>query len=415
VIGSADWFALGILNSSSAWTFFKEECLALGDKDEGGRLRLKTQYIENLPIPDATVTERTAVSESAKQAQALHSKRRARVEQFLREIGMDPAQSTSRNPLEQPWSLTPAEFGKRAPRQPIKRYEAAREETAALTEQIAKVEAEIDARVAALYGLDAEDQRWAAKAASAGQPDDKQALFFRVLSGLKERNAYFRYEDIQILANKEEFALKDSSLKVYLNEALNQGLIHDAGRGWYSRLSEPVPLDPKPVAGLIRAVTKAFPLLGFTACSTAQINPWMHHILAQPTAFLYAEGDALESIGEKLRDLGWQVAINPTPTEGPKAVRPGPKTVVLRPSISKQPEGESHQAPIEKILVDLVAETPKLALMDDSEAHGVAETILSRHLVPLAALQSYAERRGVKLAALEAINQRQSTAGTGDD
>jgi cysteinyl-tRNA synthetase len=34
-----------------------------------------------------------------------------------------------------------------------------------LTEQIAKLEAEIDTRVAILYGLDAEDQRWAAKAA----------------------------------------------------------------------------------------------------------------------------------------------------------------------------------------------------------------------------------------------------------
>jgi hypothetical protein len=52
--------------------------------------------------------------------------------------------------------------------------------------------------------------------------------------------------------------------------------------------------------------------------------------------------------------------------------------------------------------------------MDGSEAEGVAETILSRHLVPLAALQSYAERRGVTLTALDAINQRQSTTNTGD-
>lgn len=38
-------------------------------------------------------------------------------------------------------------------------YEAARDETAALTEQIAKIEAQIDARVAVLDGLDIEDQR----------------------------------------------------------------------------------------------------------------------------------------------------------------------------------------------------------------------------------------------------------------
>ncbi|MFA5266296.1 MAG: DUF6577 family protein, partial [Opitutaceae bacterium] len=206
---------------------------------------------------------------------------------------------------------------------------------------------------------------------------------------------------------------KESSLKVYLHEAAKQGLIHDAGRGWYSCLSEILMLDPKPVARLIRTVEKAFPLLEFATWSTVQINPWMHHMLAQPTALLYADGDALESVGEKLRDLGWQVAINPTPSEGPKTVRPGPKTVVLRPSISKQPEGAKHQAPIEKILVDLAAETLKLALMDNSEAQSVTEAILSRYLVQLAALQSYAERRGVCLATLDAINQRQSTPGAG--
>jgi hypothetical protein len=99
----------------------------------------------------------------AEQAQGLHTQRRARVEQFLRDVGVDPAQSTSRNPLEQPWSLPPAEFLKRSkPLQRLSReapqrlYEAARDETAALTAQIAQLEAEIDSLVAALYGLDAQ-------------------------------------------------------------------------------------------------------------------------------------------------------------------------------------------------------------------------------------------------------------------
>jgi hypothetical protein len=70
-----------------------------------------------------------------------------------------------------------------------------------------------------------------------------------------------------------------------------------------------VPLDPKPVAKLIRAVEKAFPLLEFTVWSTAQINPWMHHLLAHPVAFLHAPTDTLESIGDTLRAQGWEVAV----------------------------------------------------------------------------------------------------------
>jgi hypothetical protein len=153
IIGAEDWFLLAVLNSSTAWQFFKEECAALGDRDDGGRLRLKLQYVEKLPIPNASAADRESIGELAKKVQALHGQRRKRVERFLGDLGLDPAQSTSRNPLEQPWNLSAAEFAKRAKRQPVKFHESARAETATLTEQIAKLESEIDARVATLYGL----------------------------------------------------------------------------------------------------------------------------------------------------------------------------------------------------------------------------------------------------------------------
>jgi hypothetical protein len=43
-------------------------------------------------------------------AQRMHGARRKRVEKFLRDLGTSPAASSSRNPLEQPWRLTPDEF-----------------------------------------------------------------------------------------------------------------------------------------------------------------------------------------------------------------------------------------------------------------------------------------------------------------
>ena len=65
------------------------------------------------------------VEDLAHEAQKLHSQRRARVEKFLREIGPAPAQSASRNPLEQPWTLTPDEFTSRAPHPDHKHFPAA--------------------------------------------------------------------------------------------------------------------------------------------------------------------------------------------------------------------------------------------------------------------------------------------------
>jgi hypothetical protein len=224
----------------------------------------------------------------------------------------------------------------------------------------------------------------------------KGRLFREVLEQLKQR-AYFKSSDVAPLARKLGLDLGAGTLRVYLSEATASGLIHDAGRGWYSRLSEPVPLDPKPVAKLICAIEMAFPLLDFTVWSTAQINPWMHHLLAQPVTFLYAPIDTLESVGDTLRAQSREVAVDPGKKEGPKVVRPGEKMVVLRPTHSKQPPPVRRQAKIEHILVDLQIEADRLALMDLSEAQGIIRAILDKYLVQVAELQTYADFRTVKL------------------
>lgn len=79
-----------------------------------------------------------------------------RVEKFLREIGLEPAQSTSRNPLESPWELEESEFVKRAKKYGtpnVRLFQPAREETMSLTEEAVRVEGEIDERVKRLYGV----------------------------------------------------------------------------------------------------------------------------------------------------------------------------------------------------------------------------------------------------------------------
>jgi hypothetical protein len=410
VIGSADPFILGVLNSKLAFTYFQELCAVLGDKDDGGRLRFKTQYIENLPIPAASAAERVVVGGLAERTQALHGLRRARVERFLRDLGVDPAASTSRNPLEQPWSLPPAEFAKRAkPLQRVARerpqllYESARDETAALTEQIAKLEATIDARVAALYGLDAEDQRWAAKAAPAAQADDKSTLFFRLLGDLKFHRPYFSLKAIQASANDAELALKDSTLKGYLVEAVAQGLVHDAGRGWYSRLAKPFVLNAKPVAGLVKTMEKAFPLLDYTCWSTEQIQGYGHHLLTRFAAFVHTDRDAMASVGDRLRDEGWDVSVNPRGAAAQEFAIRGDRTVIIRPRTTTQPS-EGRLVAIEGLLVELFIESKTLNLMDTGEYFRMLVNLVAEHRIRIATLLDYAkERRPVGLELNEHI------------
>lgn len=152
-VPSDDWYLVGVLNSKSAFDYLRGKCSVLGDESKGRRLEFREQYMEILPIPEAKGASREMVAKLAKEAQRLHQQRRKRVEKFLKDVGLDPAQSSSRNPLEQSWALKPQEFARRVPLASPKLFTAAHDETAALTEKIAKVELEIDERVSALYGL----------------------------------------------------------------------------------------------------------------------------------------------------------------------------------------------------------------------------------------------------------------------
>ncbi len=159
-ISSNDYYLLGVLNSAPAFSLLLELCSVLGDQEARGRAVLRPVYFEKLPIPDAPQKERDAVAKLAKQAQSLHAQRRKRVEKFLREIGVEPAESTSRNPLESPWALGEEEFARRVGSRNLTGlgdllglWREARDETLSMTEEAVRVEDEIDERVKALYGI----------------------------------------------------------------------------------------------------------------------------------------------------------------------------------------------------------------------------------------------------------------------
>ena len=74
-IPSNDFYLLGILNSSVCWYYLKEHSPVLGDKDKGGRLRLKKVYIEHFPIRTINFSDPTD--------KARHDKMVALVERML--------------------------------------------------------------------------------------------------------------------------------------------------------------------------------------------------------------------------------------------------------------------------------------------------------------------------------------------
>jgi hypothetical protein len=67
VLPREDFYLLGVLNSRMIWEYAKETLTVLGDANKGGRLRFFRQFVEKLPIPDAPAAERKAIATLAQQ------------------------------------------------------------------------------------------------------------------------------------------------------------------------------------------------------------------------------------------------------------------------------------------------------------------------------------------------------------
>lgn len=63
ILPSEDLYLLGVLNSKPVWWFLQQICAVLGDPAAGGRLQLKRQYVERIPVPRPTELDRMRIEE----------------------------------------------------------------------------------------------------------------------------------------------------------------------------------------------------------------------------------------------------------------------------------------------------------------------------------------------------------------
>jgi len=175
----------------------------------------------------------------------------------------------------------------------------------------------------------------------------------------------------------------------------NAGSIWNAGRGWYSFISNSAQLDAEPLAGIKKELQERFPLLDFACWSTQQINPYMHHMLGKSVTFVLAPPDALTSVYDDLRERGYSAYLNPNDKEVGKTFKVDAKTIVLRKLNSLHTPVQDHLLSVEAVLVDLSLESEKLFLMDKTEFQQMAARLVTSARVDFASLVSYAKLRGV--------------------
>ncbi len=132
--------------------------------------------------------------------------------------------------------------------------------------------------------------------------------------------------------------------------------------------------------------------------SSEQLNPFTHHLLAKFITFVYTDTDYMRNLAELLRTKGYHVYENPNKAEIEKQFTITDKTVVIRPTIAKQPNTVDNCSSIEKILVDFLIENKKLYIMDKPEAEDVVKNAVTAGRINISELFSYAKERKMEVS-----------------
>jgi hypothetical protein len=216
---------------------------------------------------------------------------------------------------------------------------------------------------------------------------------------LLEQAPYFSIDVLRQYLVAQGFDYKPDTVKTYLSRQKKAGKIFDAGRGWYSSIAKPYKLDTAPVEKLVGELKTAFPLLEFACWSTAQLNDMLRHQLAKPVLVAYVERDAINSVADWLRENGYRPTVNPGKKER-KSFVAEENTVVVLPLVSKSP-CENGFAPIGKIVVDVLADTPDFSIINIPEFIEGARSVISSERVDISEFMSYATRRETSVSEVE--------------
>lgn len=83
LIPGENWFLLGLLNSRLAFFYLSQICSVLGDAAQGGRLELRAQYMQRLPIPHASHADTAELADLARRMTELEAATRRERGEFL--------------------------------------------------------------------------------------------------------------------------------------------------------------------------------------------------------------------------------------------------------------------------------------------------------------------------------------------
>jgi hypothetical protein len=204
---------------------------------------------------------------------------------------------------------------------------------------------------------------------------------------------FFREQDPEV---------KETTIRWRIYNLKENGIIRAIDKTWFSLVILPsfLPVLENRQKEIFGRVMKEFP--GIKACiwSTKWIHEFMLHQPGRSFNILEVEKGSEEIVFNHLLNTKMRnILLRPDPDQLDSYISPNSDTVVVRPLISKSPVQKigTYTVPlIEKILVDLYADTKLFTLFQGGELEFIFSSVLEKYSVNETRILNYAARRGKK-------------------
>jgi hypothetical protein len=230
------------------------------------------------------------------------------------------------------------------------------------------------------------------------------------LSQYFEDRESFTTNDVSHFYAKTDPDIKRATVNWRIYELVRQGSLKRIGRGMYALGQADcfLPLPTKKQQTISARLKKQFPLITFCCWHTSALKEFFQHVTGYDFLLVEVEREAVEAVSHFVKETHPNTFQEPSREIMENFVLASRDAVIVKSLVSEAPlqEADASTLPtIEKILVDLVADSEIFFFLQGHELLNIFESALGKYTVNTDRLLRYAKRRNKKEELQKILNQ----------
>ena len=220
----------------------------------------------------------------------------------------------------------------------------------------------------------------------------------------------FTTNDVSDFFAKTDPDIKRTTVNWRIYELVRQGSLKRIGRGMYALGQADcfLPVLTKKQQTISARLKKQFPLITFCCWHTSALKEFFQHVAGYDFLLVEVEREAVDAVFHFIKETHQNTFKEPSREIMENFVLASRDAVIVKSLVSEAPlqEADASTLPtLEKILVDLVADSEIFFFLQGHELLNIFESALGKYTVNTDRLLRYAKRRNKKEELQKILNQ----------